>query len=48
MGAKEIRVEHLVLGMLRADGLADAVVDPARRPPDDVRRAVLERLGRAA
>ena len=47
-GAKEIRVEHVVLGMLRADGLANAVVARLGVMPDDVRRAVLERLGRAA
>jgi ATP-dependent Clp protease ATP-binding subunit ClpA len=47
-GAKEIRVEHLVLGVLRAGGLATAVVARVGVRPDDVRRAVVERLGRAA
>jgi ATP-dependent Clp protease ATP-binding subunit ClpA len=45
---KEIRVEHLVLGMMRAEGLATTVVARLGVPPDDVRRAVLDRLGRAA
>jgi ATP-dependent Clp protease ATP-binding subunit ClpA len=45
---KEIRVEHLVLGTMRAEGLASRVVTRLGVPPDDVRRAVLDRLGRAA
>ncbi|MDQ1604613.1 MAG: hypothetical protein QOE01_2458 [Actinomycetota bacterium] len=43
----EIRVEHLVLGLMRTEGLAARVVAALGVPPDDVRRAVLE-LGEAA
>ena len=47
-GSKEIRVEHLVLGMMRAGGMATRIVTRLGVMPDDVRRAVIERLGRAA
>jgi ATP-dependent Clp protease ATP-binding subunit ClpA len=45
--SKEITAAHLVLGMMRADGLAAGVVSRLGVKPDDVRRAVLD-LGRAA
>jgi ATP-dependent Clp protease ATP-binding subunit ClpA len=45
--SKEIRVAHLMLGLMRADGLASGVVSRLGVEPDDVRQAVLD-LGRAA
>jgi ATP-dependent Clp protease ATP-binding subunit ClpA len=45
--SNEIRVAHLVLGLMRSDGLAAGVVTRLGIRPDDVRRAVLD-LGRAA
>ena len=48
LGQREIRVEHLVLGLMRADGLATTVVTRLGVPPTDVRQAVLDALGRAA
>jgi len=45
---KEIRVEHLVLGLMRSDGLAAGLVTRLGAAPGDVRRAVLDQLGRAA
>jgi len=45
--SREIRTEHLVLGLMREDGLAAAVVTRLGVRPDAVRRAVLD-LGRAA
>jgi ATP-dependent Clp protease ATP-binding subunit ClpA len=44
---KEIRVEHLVLGLMRTEGLGPRVASKLGVPPDEVRRAVLD-LGRAA
>ena len=48
LGQREILVEHLALGLMRADGLATKVVTRLGVPPHDVRRAVLDELGRAA
>ena len=45
--SREIRAEHLVLGMMREDGLAARAVSHLGVPPETVRRAVLD-LGRAA
>ena len=45
--SREIRTTHLVLGLMREDGLAAAVVTRLGVRPDAVRRAVLD-LGRAA
>ena len=45
--SREIRCEHLVLGMMREDGLAARAVSSLGVPPETVRRAVLD-LGRAA
>ena len=45
---KEIRVEHLVLGLMRAGGLAAGLVAGLGTAPEDVRRAVLDQRGRAA
>jgi ATP-dependent Clp protease ATP-binding subunit ClpA len=47
IGSKDIRAEHLVLGLMRADGMAARIVAALGVPPDDVRRAVRD-LGRAA
>jgi len=44
----EITAAHVVLGMLRAGGLAARAVAAEGVDPEDVRRAVLARLGRAA
>jgi ATP-dependent Clp protease ATP-binding subunit ClpA len=48
LGSREILVEHLVLGLMRADGLATTLVTRLGVPPTDVRRKVLDGLGRAA
>jgi ATP-dependent Clp protease ATP-binding subunit ClpA len=48
LGQREIRVEHLALGLMRADDLATTVVTRLGVLPADVRRAVLGELGRAA
>ena len=45
--SREIRAEHLVLGMMREDGLATRAVSNLGVPPETVRRTVLT-LGRAA
>ena len=45
---REIRVEHLLLGVLRADGLATRVVCEIGVSPDVVRRLVLDLLRDAA
>ena len=45
--SREIRVAHLVLGIMRTDGLAAGVVSRLGVRPDDVRRAVID-LARAA
>jgi ATP-dependent Clp protease ATP-binding subunit ClpA len=45
--SREIRTTHLVLGLMREDGLAAAVVTRLGVRPDAVRRVVLD-LGRAA
>lgn len=45
--SREIRASHLVLGLMREDGLAAAVVTRLGVQPEAVRRAVLD-LGRAA
>ena len=45
--SREIRTTHLVLGLMREDGLAARVVTRLGVRPDAVRQAVLE-LGRAA
>jgi ATP-dependent Clp protease ATP-binding subunit ClpA len=45
--SREIRAEHLVLGMMREDGLAARAVSNLGVPPETVRRTVLT-LGRAA
>jgi ATP-dependent Clp protease ATP-binding subunit ClpA len=45
--SEEIRAEHLVLGLMRTEGLAARVVTALGARPDAVRRAVLD-LGRAA
>ena len=44
----EITSAHIVLGLLRAGGLAARVVAAGGVKPEDVRRAVLDRLDRAA
>jgi len=44
----EITAAHVVLGMLRAGGLAARAVAAEGVKPEDVRRAVLDRLDRAA
>ena len=46
-GSGEIGVPHLVLGLMREDGLAARVVTRLGVSPEDVRRAVRD-LGRAA
>ena len=48
LGQREIRLEHLTLGLMRADGLASTVVTRLGSSPEQVRRAVLDELGRAA
>lgn len=45
--SREIRVSHLVLGLMRTQGLAARVVTVLGVPPEAVRRAVLD-LDRAA
>jgi ATP-dependent Clp protease ATP-binding subunit ClpC len=45
--SREIRTTHLVLGLMREEGLAARVVTRLGVRPDAVRQAVLE-LGRAA
>jgi ATP-dependent Clp protease ATP-binding subunit ClpA len=45
--SREIGLPHLVLGLMREDGLAARVVTRLGVSPDDVRRAVRD-LGRAA
>ena len=45
--SREVRTTHLVLGLMREDGLAATVVMRLGVRPDTVRRAVLD-LGRAA
>lgn len=44
----EIRAEHVVLGLLRAEGLAVALVEGLGATPAQVRALMLGRLGRAA
>jgi ATP-dependent Clp protease ATP-binding subunit ClpA len=46
--AREILLEHLVLGLMRAEGLATTLVTRLGVAPADVRRKVLDGLGRAA
>jgi len=46
--SKEIGAGHLILGTLGTDGLAGLLVTRLGVSTDDVRRAVLEQLGRAA
>ena len=48
LGSREILVEHLVLGLMRAEGLATTLVTRLGVAPTDVRRKVLDGLGRAA
>ncbi len=48
LGSREILVEHLVLGLMRAEGLATTLVTRLGVAPADVRRKVLDGLGRAA
>ena len=48
LGSREILVEHLVLGLMRAEGLATTLVTRLGVAPADVRREVLDGLGRAA
>ena len=48
LGSREILVEHLVLGLMRAEGLATTLVTRLGVAPTDVRRTVLDGLGRAA
>jgi ATP-dependent Clp protease ATP-binding subunit ClpA len=48
VGSKEIRVEHIVLGTMRADAMAAKVAARLGAAPKDVRRVVLDRLGKAA
>ena len=48
LGSREILVEHLVLGLMRAEGLAATLVTRLGVAPADVRREVLDGLGRAA
>jgi ATP-dependent Clp protease ATP-binding subunit ClpA len=48
LGSREILVEHLVLGLMRAEGLATTLVARLGVAPADVRREVLDGLGRAA
>jgi ATP-dependent Clp protease ATP-binding subunit ClpA len=48
LGSREILIEHLVLGLMRADGLATTLVTRLGVAPTDVRRKVLDGLGRAA
>jgi len=48
LGSREILVEHLVLGLMRAEGLATTLVTRLGVTPADVRREVLDGLGRAA
>ncbi len=45
--SRDIRATHLVLGLMREEGLAARVVTRLGVPPDAVRQAVLD-LGRAA
>ena len=47
MDSREIRLEHVVLGLLRADGAATRLVNRLGIEPGDVRQAVLD-LRRAA
>jgi ATP-dependent Clp protease ATP-binding subunit ClpA len=42
MDSREIRLEHVVLGLLRADGAATRLVSRLGVEPDDVRQAVLD------
>lgn len=48
IGSREIRAEHVVLATMRADAMAAQVAGRLGAPPEDVRRAVLDQLGRAA
>ena len=48
LGSREILVEHLVLGLMRAEGLATTLVTRLGVTPADVRREVLDGLCRAA
>jgi ATP-dependent Clp protease ATP-binding subunit ClpA len=48
LGSREILVEHLVLSLMRAEGLATTLVTRLGVAPADVRRTVLDGLGRAA
>jgi ATP-dependent Clp protease ATP-binding subunit ClpA len=48
LGSREILIEHLVLGLMRAEGLATTLVTRLGVAPADVRREVLDGLGRAA
>ena len=47
MGCREIRIEHVLLGLLGADGPVTRLVSRLGIEPDDVRQAVLD-LRRAA
>jgi hypothetical protein len=42
MDSREIRLEHVVLGLLRADGAATRLVSRLGVEPDDVRQAVVD------
>lgn len=46
--SREIRAEHLVLATMRSGGVAEAVVAGLGVSVEDVRRAMLAQLGRAA
>lgn len=48
LSSKEITSAHLVLGTMRAGGLAARAVAARGVTPEEVRRAVLDRLNRAA
>ena len=47
-GSGDIRAEHVVLGLLRAEGMAVALVEGLGATPAQVRALMLDRLGRAA
>jgi ATP-dependent Clp protease ATP-binding subunit ClpA len=48
LSSHEITVAHVVLGLMRADGLGTRAVTALGASPADVRRAVLDQIGRAA
>jgi ATP-dependent Clp protease ATP-binding subunit ClpA len=48
LSSNEITALHIVLGTVRAEGQATAVLSRLGVPPEAVRRAVLDQLGRAA